>query len=525
MPPAVQSDPLVSFIVLSYNYEKYVSQTIRSILDQTVQDVEVIVIDDNSKDRSVEVIRSINDSRVRLHVNEQNMGGAWGVNKALSMARGRYIANLDSDDWIDPRKTELQLEFLRKNPKVSIVGSYVDFRDAEGNRHPLAEQIEAGVNSDINFNMLESWIIKNNMCRSSTLLTRQFHDQHGIVESEMVYAADFELWTRALKAGAGIARVNKPLTFYRLHTNNITFANPKGTFFEFAYIMAKNIIPCIVGRSQFVHLPKLYRWIIENPNFAELKPAQRYRLLGCMATMRAETSYGRFCETVEQAQDTALEDTGRSVLALFRLHPSKDEQERLARDVVLYEEARDWWRRQSENWEGEYHKLVESGLSDMERARDWWRNRAGYWESLYLAASKTPEPVSVEPELAVAAKASETAEEGLAWWQDEARRWKGRCALAAQENRLLIERLSQVLTEATMPPAAYGHVRPPRVAPAFIAHKSLLGRARQFFVTSYHQARERHGALASFFIAIGDFIRRAAASARYRLAKVLLGHT
>ncbi|MFX5494461.1 glycosyltransferase family 2 protein, partial [Acinetobacter baumannii] len=79
--------------------EEYICTTLRSILEQTVQDFEIVVVDDCSRDRSVEVVRSFNDPRIRLIVNEKNLGGAGSYNRAVEAARGTWLVNLDADDW------------------------------------------------------------------------------------------------------------------------------------------------------------------------------------------------------------------------------------------------------------------------------------------------------------------------------------------------------------------------------------------------------------------------------------------
>src|SRR2546422_8793900 len=93
----VNETPLVSFIVASYNYERFISVTIKSILDQSVQDFEIVVVDDASTDGSPAVIRSFSDERIRFYVNETNLGPGSTYNKAAALARGKYITYLDAD--------------------------------------------------------------------------------------------------------------------------------------------------------------------------------------------------------------------------------------------------------------------------------------------------------------------------------------------------------------------------------------------------------------------------------------------
>ena len=139
--------PRLSYIVLSYEYEDYVGTTIRSILDQTVQDFEIVVVDDASRDGSVQVIRGFADPRIRLFVNERNMGGAASYNRAVEAARGEWLVNLDADDWIAPSKAETQLAAATADPDLDIIGTWVSIVDAEGRPHPRGLDVESDLES------------------------------------------------------------------------------------------------------------------------------------------------------------------------------------------------------------------------------------------------------------------------------------------------------------------------------------------------------------------------------------------
>ncbi|MBQ5628450.1 MAG: glycosyltransferase family 2 protein [Ruminococcus sp.] len=97
--------PLVSVIMPAYNAEPYIEEAIRSVLNQTVRDLELIVIDDTSTDRTRDIIRAIahEDRRVRPYFNEKNLGVAKTRNRGLELCHGRYVALLDSDDYWKPQ--------------------------------------------------------------------------------------------------------------------------------------------------------------------------------------------------------------------------------------------------------------------------------------------------------------------------------------------------------------------------------------------------------------------------------------
>ncbi len=97
---------IVSVIIPSYNTAKYITKAIKSALDQTLQSIEVIVVDDASQDDSVAIVQKINDVRVKLLVNQKNLGAGGARNRALNAAQGEWVAVLDSDDWYAPTRLE-----------------------------------------------------------------------------------------------------------------------------------------------------------------------------------------------------------------------------------------------------------------------------------------------------------------------------------------------------------------------------------------------------------------------------------
>lgn len=111
-----KNDALVSIIMPSYNTGTFVGESINSVIAQTYQNWELIIVDDCSLDNSVDVIKSfLNDKRIRLYVNRKNLGAAKSRNFAIRQAKGKWIAFLDSDDLWKPCKLARQIEYMEKN--------------------------------------------------------------------------------------------------------------------------------------------------------------------------------------------------------------------------------------------------------------------------------------------------------------------------------------------------------------------------------------------------------------------------
>lgn len=122
---------LVSIIMPSYNTAPYIRETIQSVLDQTYQNWELIIVDDCSTDNTDEVVASIKDERIRYLKNEKNSGAAVSRNRALREAKGRWVAFLDSDDLWMPGKLEKQISFMESNDYSFSYTNYEEI-DVEG---------------------------------------------------------------------------------------------------------------------------------------------------------------------------------------------------------------------------------------------------------------------------------------------------------------------------------------------------------------------------------------------------------
>src|SRR5690554_3195610 len=113
----LEGQPEVSVITANYNCERFIEATIKSVLSQSFANFEMIIVDDCSTDRGVEIIRKYCslDPRIKLIELQQNSGPAVARNVAIEVARGRFLAFLDSDDQWTPDKLEIQIDFMKKN--------------------------------------------------------------------------------------------------------------------------------------------------------------------------------------------------------------------------------------------------------------------------------------------------------------------------------------------------------------------------------------------------------------------------
>lgn len=125
--------PKISVLLPTYNSASFLSEAINSILMQSYSDFELLIINDCSTDVTPEIFADINDQRVRIIDNDQNLGLAASLNRGLALARGKFIARMDADDISMPDRFKKQVEFMEANPKVGVLGSWYQWMDTDGN--------------------------------------------------------------------------------------------------------------------------------------------------------------------------------------------------------------------------------------------------------------------------------------------------------------------------------------------------------------------------------------------------------
>lgn len=270
-------NPFFSIITTSFNYERFVGQTIESVLNQTFQDWELILVDDCSGDDSWSIISRYGDPRIRAFRFEKNRGACSAYNYGLARARSRFVASLDSDDLFSPEKLARQHAFLIAHPDVDICGTWLLEIDPDGNRVGEDALIyEPWFNIHVDLNDPASWIWKNRLCHSSSVVRRALHDQVGPFREDLIYTPDWQFWLRALVAGARFAVIEEPLTLYRNHGSNITHKRPMGTVEEYARTCAAIFHPHLFGIGRLDLIQKnLYEFLRSRPFNDAAEPVQR----------------------------------------------------------------------------------------------------------------------------------------------------------------------------------------------------------------------------------------------------------
>lgn len=201
--------PKITVLMPVYNGAKYLDLAIRSILEQTFKDFEFLIIDDGSTDNSVEIVRGYDDSRIRLILNERNLGLPATLNAGLDIAKGEYIARMDCDDISHPRRFEKQVEFMDNNPGISICGTWMK---TIGDKTGIIIQTPK-TNEEIKCSLL----FGSGLAHPTVFIRKKIFYEQGLRYSlEYPDCEDTELWFRALKH-LQAASLQQILYYYRIH--------------------------------------------------------------------------------------------------------------------------------------------------------------------------------------------------------------------------------------------------------------------------------------------------------------------
>jgi glycosyltransferase involved in cell wall biosynthesis len=248
--------PLVSVLMPSYNHAPYVRAAVESVLGQTHGNLELIVIDDASSDETWSVLQSFEDDRLRLSRHDVNQGAHATLNATLEMARGEYIAIINSDDVFATTRIAACLEALH-HTGADLVGSDIVLIDAAG--EPLLEHWWVRAFADLKRVWTETgdWhatLLEGNvfMTTSNCVFRRSWLEAAGDFR-DFRYVLDYEWLLRGLIKGLRLAWLDAPLLHYRLHESNTISERPLAANLECA-AMLRTLVPQLLGANALEHM-------------------------------------------------------------------------------------------------------------------------------------------------------------------------------------------------------------------------------------------------------------------------------
>lgn len=191
------AEPNVSVIIPSYNLGKYIGEAIESVLNQTYQNYELIIVDDASSDASVDIIKTYckKDKRIKSYYFKENKGACEAFNYGLSKAKGKYICYMGADDVFLPDKLEIQFNFLEENPQFMAVFGLPEFIDENGNILNDIKWINPNYKSRYEY-LRHFFYYGSCLAHPSVMIRRKMYNEFGFLDNRFYQLPDFDLWIK-----------------------------------------------------------------------------------------------------------------------------------------------------------------------------------------------------------------------------------------------------------------------------------------------------------------------------------------
>jgi len=206
------SNPKVSVILTAYNYGKYLDQAIRSVLNQTYQDFELIVVDDGSTDYTDDVLQAYASHHKIRTVRLDRAGLAAAANAGVAASRGEYLVRLDADDYFDENLLLVEAHFLETHPQVHMV--FPDYYRVDS-RGGILEHVRLPKVHD------EVTLLDRSPLAAGAMFRRWCYDALGGYDESLRYQEDYDFWVRFIDR-FNVYNVNLPLIYYRQHDRNMS---------------------------------------------------------------------------------------------------------------------------------------------------------------------------------------------------------------------------------------------------------------------------------------------------------------
>jgi glycosyltransferase involved in cell wall biosynthesis len=269
----------VSVIIPVYNKEKYIDQCLKSVIDQTYSNLEIIIIDDASEDNSLQIVKNIKDNRIKIIELKQNVGAGIARNKGIEISTGDYICFLDADDYWEPTYLETQAKMIHDFPNAKMWGTawgmMVGDEKHVGHGIHIAQGYRGMVNNHQYFaeNMFLYWT-------DIVVIDKQIFNTIDMFDERISCGEDVDLWWRII-LHFPIAYTNECLAYYRQDTENrITLSKPKlqTHFVNFIEKYEEYYDQCPLFKKYVQHeaLGHLYKYFREDPKNKNIKRILSY---------------------------------------------------------------------------------------------------------------------------------------------------------------------------------------------------------------------------------------------------------
>jgi glycosyltransferase involved in cell wall biosynthesis len=203
--------PLISVVLPVYNCALYIEEAINSILNQTIQDFEIIIIDDCSVDETVKIVQSIGDTRIKLILKEENKGLIDSLNIGFKEAKGKYIARMDGDDISLPERFKKQLGILQNNSDIKVCGCWLQL---------FGNSVEIIKHKEFHDEIVARLLLSCSMSMGAVMFNRKTFESYSFDENKK-HVEDYDFWSRVAWAGK-FHNIQEVLYYYRTHNSQVT---------------------------------------------------------------------------------------------------------------------------------------------------------------------------------------------------------------------------------------------------------------------------------------------------------------
>lgn len=232
MGEVIVNKSLVSICIPTYNNADYICETLDTVMNQTYEKIELVVVDDNSKDETWNIINKYKEEYerqnpqskklIRIYKNENNLGMSGNWNRALELCTGEYLKLICADDLLDENLTEREVRIMEEYPEVICVSSDTQFIDLSGRKKGQYKRYKkSGIVNGIE--AVQSCIFTRDRLGApvANLFRRTVYEQVGGFDPSFVYIIDYDFYMRVYCAGK-VYIIHEPLNFFRIRNDSNT---------------------------------------------------------------------------------------------------------------------------------------------------------------------------------------------------------------------------------------------------------------------------------------------------------------
>ena len=235
--------PRVTVLMPVYNNANYLQQAIDSILSQTFDDFEFIIIDDASTDETSEIIKNNSDSRINYFQNKRNLGVALTLNRGLELAKGEYIARFDGDDISYPTRLERQVDYMERHSDTGVVGSWYKLI---WTKHRQVTIHQPWGSSSVKATLC----FRNPVCHSAAMIRKSVLEEHNLrYNNEFNRSEDYDLWIR-ISEFAELDNLPEVLLKVRVRGDSVISSYPEQTKQQTYFLLQKELYKIGIDTSE-----------------------------------------------------------------------------------------------------------------------------------------------------------------------------------------------------------------------------------------------------------------------------------